>query len=120
MYGANVYDGAYNTDVFNSVNGIERAYLLPSLKSGIRRIFVVGLSTGSWARVLSAIPEMQSMIVAEINPAYRSLIADEPQIAPLLQDKRVEIVLDDGRKWLRRHPDEKFDLILMNTTWYWR
>lgn len=60
------------------------------------------------------------MIVAEINPAYRSLIADEPQIAPLLQDKRVEIVLDDGRKWLRRHPDEKFDLILMNSTWYWR
>lgn len=84
VYGANVYDGAYNTDIFNSVNGIERAYLLPSLKSGIRRIFVVGLSTGSWARVLSAIPEMQSMIVAEINPAYRSLIADEPQIAPLL------------------------------------
>ncbi|ARB97935.1 spermidine synthase [Neisseria gonorrhoeae] len=120
VYGANVYDGAYNTDIFNSVNGIERAYLLPSLKSGIRRIFVVGLSTGSWARVLSAIPEMQSMIVAEINPAYRSLIADEPQIAPLLQDKRVEIVLDDGRKWLRRHPDEKFDLILMNSTWYWR
>ncbi|KDN02928.1 membrane protein [Neisseria gonorrhoeae] len=72
VYGANVYDGAYNTDIFNSVNGIERAYLPPSLKSGIRRIFVVGLSTGSWARVLSAIPEMQSMIVAEINPAYRS------------------------------------------------
>ncbi len=53
------------------------------------------------------IPEMQSTIVAEINPAYRSLIADEPQIAPLLQDKRVEIVLDDGRKWLYANPDEK-------------
>jgi spermidine synthase len=29
-------------------------------------------------------------------------------------------VFDDGRRWLNRHPDEKFDFILMNTTYHWR
>ena len=27
---------------------------------------------------------------------------------------------DDGRKWLDQHPDRRFDLIVVNTTFYWR
>jgi spermidine synthase len=29
-------------------------------------------------------------------------------------------VVDDGRRWLNRHPDAKFDFILMNTTFHFR
>jgi spermidine synthase len=29
-------------------------------------------------------------------------------------------VIDDGRRWLRRHPEAKFDAIVMNTTHHWR
>jgi len=32
----------------------------------------------------------------------------------------VEIVIDDGRRWLNRHPERKFDAIIGNTTWYFR
>jgi SAM-dependent methyltransferase len=28
--------------------------------------------------------------------------------------------IDDGRRWLRAHPDERFDLVFQNTTWHWR
>jgi len=38
----------------------------------------------------------------------------------LLDDPRVRIHADDGRRWLNRHPREKFDLVVMNTSLYWR
>ena len=28
--------------------------------------------------------------------------------------------IDDGRRWLNRNPDRKFDFILINTTFHWR
>jgi hypothetical protein len=28
--------------------------------------------------------------------------------------------IDDGRRWLNRHPDLRFDAIVQNTTWYYR
>jgi len=28
--------------------------------------------------------------------------------------------IDDGRRWLKRHPDQGFDLIVLNNTFYWR
>jgi SAM-dependent methyltransferase len=38
----------------------------------------------------------------------------------VLTDPKVTIHFDDGRRWLNRHPEAKFDFILMNTTWHWR
>ena len=41
-------------------------------------------------------------------------------VASLLDNPKVEIVIDDGRRWLNRHPERKFDAIIQNTTWYYR
>lgn len=120
VYGANVYDGKFNTNLFHNTNGIDRAYWLPALQNGVKKVLVVGLSTGSWVRVLSAMPEVEEIIVIEINPDYVKLIQNYAQVAPILRDKRIQIVVDDGRKWLRKHPDTQFDMVLMNTTWHWR
>jgi hypothetical protein len=43
-----------------------------------------------------------------------------PQVAPLLEDPKVRIHIDDGRRWMRARPDERFDLIFQNTTYHWR
>src|SRR5262249_7687002 len=51
---------------------------------------------------------------------YLQIIARHPEAAWLLSDPRVEIVIDDGRRWLQRHPERRFDLVVMNTTWHWR
>lgn len=120
VYGANVYDGRFNTNLFHTTNWIDRAYWLPAMNHKIKNVLVVGLSTGSWVRVLSSIPEVEQITVIEINPDYVKLIEQYEEVAPILRDKRINIVVDDGRKWLRRNPDAKFDLVLMNTTWYWR
>jgi spermidine synthase len=38
----------------------------------------------------------------------------------LLHNPKVEIIIDDGRRWLARHPDRTFDAIIQNTTWHFR
>jgi predicted membrane-bound spermidine synthase len=47
-------------------------------------------------------------------------MAAYPQVSGLLTNPRVTINIDDGRRWLKRQPGRKFDVILMNTTHHWR
>ncbi|MBC9228952.1 spermidine synthase [bacterium SPL81] len=120
VFGANVYDGKFNTNIFHNTNGIDRAYFLTTVRPDAKNILVIGLSTGSWVKVLSSMPSVEKITVIEINPAYVELIQKNPIVANLLHDKRVEIIFDDGRKWLKKNQDKKFDIVLMNTTWHWR
>lgn len=119
VYGGNVYDGNTNIDLTNNSNLIDRAYLLYGLQPEPKRALVIGLSSGAWTRVLTAVPSVEKIDVVEINPGYIEMIRAYPQLSPLLDDPRVEIHIDDGRRWLRRS-HEKFDLIVMNTTFHWR
>jgi spermidine synthase len=59
-------------------------------------------------------------VMVEINPGYLRLIPLHPEVARVLRNPKVEIIIDDGRRWLLRNPQRKFDLIVMNTTWNWR
>lgn len=120
VFGNNVYDGALNVDLINNANMIDRAYLLPVIAPEAKNILVIGLSTGSWVEVLTAVPTLENITVVELNPAYTKFAEFYPEMKHLLQDPRVNIITDDGRRWLARHPNRKFDYILMNTTWYWR
>lgn len=120
VFGANVYDGRMNTNIFHNTNGIDRAYLLPVLKPNAQEILVIGLSTGSWVKVLSTMPNIKKITVIEINPAYIDLIKSDPIVSNILKDKRIEIIFDDGRKWIKKNSEKKYDVILMNTTWHWR
>lgn len=120
VFGGNVYDGRINIDLLNNSNKIDRAYILSVLNEAPRKVLVIGLSTGAWTRVVSAMPEVESIDVVEINPGYLELISRYSDVAPLLEDSRVNINIDDGRRWLKRHPDKKFDLIVMNTSFHWR
>jgi spermidine synthase len=120
MYGHGIYDGRYNIDPAVNSNLITRAYLGLALHPAPRRVLEIGLSTGSWTRVASSYAPVREMVVVEIGRAYPKLIPDYPQIAPILSDPRIRIVLDDGRRWLKNHPGEQFDFILMNTSFPWR
>lgn len=120
VFGANVYDGKLNTDIFHNSNGIDRAYLLTAIKPQAKNALIIGLSTGSWAQVLSSMPSLEKITIIEINPAYVDFIKEHPEVSELLEDNRVEIVFDDGRKYLKQHQEYTYDIILMNTTWNWR
>lgn len=120
VYGSNVYDGRINTDLRINSNGIHRAYVLAALHPKPARVLVLGLSSGSWTRVIAQFPGIESIDVVEINPGYLELIRRHPEVAPILDDPRIRIDIDDARRWLVRHPDRRYDLIVMNTSYYWR
>ncbi len=120
VYGGGAYDGRFNTSIVHDRNGILRAYAIGALHPAPRKILMIGLASGSWATVIQHLPGLEHLTVVEINPGYTRLVLHHPEVAGILADPKVEIVIDDGRRWLHRHPDERFDVIVMNTTWHWR
>ena len=120
VLGGNVYDGRLNANMTINYNGLDRGLVLLGMHAHPERVLLVGLSAGAWARVLTSSQAIKQMTVVEINPGYLEVIAKYPEVAPVLSDPRVKIVIDDGRRWLRSHKKEKFDLIVQNTTFSWR
>lgn len=49
-----------------------------------------------------------------------SIDLEKPEISPIINNPKIDIVIDDGRRWLRVHPDQKFDLIVISAAWHWR
>ena len=120
VYGGNVYDGRMNIDLRVNSNDLHRVLVLAALRPEPRDILVIGLAGGAWVRTLADFPQARSIDVVEINPAYLELISGYPEIRPILADPRIHIEVDDGRRWLKRHADRRYDLVVMNTTWHWR
>jgi spermidine synthase len=120
VYGGAIYDGRFNVDPVNNANLIRRAYVIAALHPNPKEVLEIGLSTGSWARVLADHSAVEHLTSIEINPGYLDLIGRYPEIAPLLDDSKVTICVDDGRRWLNRHPEQEFDFVLMNTSFHWR
>jgi spermidine synthase len=86
---------------------------------------MIGLSSGSWAQVIAHHPGVKKLTIVEINPGYLDLIRQTSVGAirgrpSILKNPKVDIIIDDGRRWLRRNPDRQFDLIVMNTSFHWR
>jgi spermidine synthase len=120
VYGGGVYDGAFKIDPLNDTNGIFRAFAIAALHPRPRRVLVIGLSSGSWTQVLVNHPNVEDVTVVEINPGYLSLIRKRSIVSSLLNNQKVQIEVDDGRRWLLAHPASRFDFVLMNTTYNWR
>ncbi len=120
VYGGGAYDGAFNVSLVDDKNGIERAFALSALHPHPKRVCVVGLSSGSWVQVIAHLPEVESVDVIEINSGYLDLIAKSSAIRSILRNPKVRMHVDDGRRWFRRHPSEKFDVLVMNTSIHWR
>jgi spermidine synthase len=120
VYGGGAYDGAFNVSLRHDMNGIVRAYALAGLHRSPREVLMIGLSSGSWAAVIAAHPDVEKLTVVEINPGYLQLIARHPMVAALLHDPKVTIEIDDGRRWLVRHAGHRFDAVIVNGTHHWR
>ncbi len=120
VFGGGIYDGRFNTDLIHDTNGIFRAFAMAGMHAKPTNVLIIGLSSGSWAQVVANNPAVKDITIVEINPGYLPLIRKYKEVETLLQNPKVHIVIDDGRRWLVSHPDRKFDFILMNTTYNWR
>ena len=120
VYGDGIYDGRFNTDLVHDTNGIVRPFSLSLYHAAPRDVLMIGLSSGSWAQVIANNPEVSSFTIVEINPGYMKLVAEVPEVASVLTNPKVTIFIDDGRRWLRLNRERRFDVIVSNTTFYFR
>ncbi|MDB4942134.1 MAG: hypothetical protein JWP97_1668 [Labilithrix sp.] len=120
VYGGGAYDGRFNTSIVHDRNGILRAYGIGAMHPAPKKVLMIGLASGSWATVIEHLPGLEHLTIVEINPGYTNLVAHHAEVAGILTDPKVDIVIDDGRRYLHRHPSDRFDVIVMNTTWHWR
>ena len=120
VYGGGVYDGRISIDFVDDVNGIFRPFSISAFHPAPRRVLMIGLSAGAWAEVVANHPQLDELVVVEINPGYLKLIPRYRVVAGVLANSRVKIVIDDGRRWLRNYRGQGFDVVIMNTTFHWR
>jgi spermidine synthase len=120
VFGGGAYDGRFSVDLTNDINGISRPYSISVFHPAPRRVLMIGLGSGSWAQVVANHPQLEELQIVEINPGYLKLIPQYPSVRSVLANPKVKVAIDDGRRWLLRHPVEKFDVVMMNTTFHWR
>jgi predicted membrane-bound spermidine synthase len=120
VFGGGIYDGRFSVNLVGDSNGIERAYALSYVHPNPRDVLMIGLSSGSWAQVIANHPQVEHLTIVEINPGYLNLIRRRAEVASLLANPKVRIDIDDGRRWLIRNPGQKYDAVVMNTTFNWR
>jgi predicted membrane-bound spermidine synthase len=120
VYGGGVYDGRFNTDLLNDTNALFRPLAISSFHLHPTEVLMIGLASGSWAQIIVNNPAVRRLDIVEINPGYLPLIEQHPMVRSILRNPKVQIKIDDGRRWLRRNPDRQFDMIVMNTTYSWR
>ncbi|MBN2370807.1 MAG: fused MFS/spermidine synthase [Vicinamibacteria bacterium] len=118
VYGGGLYDGQFNTGLKNDKNDVIRTYAGLSLHPAPRDVLLVGLSTGSWAQIISHHPQIEALTVVEINRGYLRLFPSHPSSRSLLTNPKVRIEIDDGRRWLVRNPNRRFDLVMVHI-WHW-
>jgi len=119
VFGGGVYDGVFSTDPIDDRNGIFRAYAPLAFRPEPRDVLVIGLGSGSWTQVMVNHPSVRRLVAVEISHGYLKIIERSPVVKSLLTDARVEIVVDDGRRWMLRNA-ERFDWIIQNTTYHFR
>jgi spermidine synthase len=120
VFGGNVYDGRTNLDPRNMSNGLNRLLVLAAIHDKPRNVLMIGMSIGTWLKMVTGFPDIQNIDVIEINPGYLEAIKHYPKQESALSDPRVHLYMGDGRRYLRTHASNKYDLIIMNTTYYWR
>jgi spermidine synthase len=120
VFSGGVYDGYFRIDPSHDSNLIIRPLILSAIHPAPKRILMIGLASGSWGQVFANHPQVESLDVVEINPGYLQLIPQYPVVSSFLQNPKVHIYIDDGRRWLIAHPQAHYDVIISNNTYFWR
>ncbi len=120
VMGGNIYDGTTNVSLEINSNGLDRPLLMSVLHEQPKRVLMVGLSIGSWLALVREFPGVEHIDVVEINPGYLKALQPYPAQKAAIADPRVKLHIHDARRWIKLHPENRYDLIFMNTTFHWR
>jgi len=77
-----------------------------------KRILIIGIGGGNTAYFLTTLPGVEEIVIVELLGKLGPFLKESlPTAEIMLNDERVRYLVDDGRRYLYAHPDEKFDLI---------
>jgi spermidine synthase len=82
-----------------------------SLVPKARETLVIGFGTGAIVESLIGMREVERVTLVELSSGLLEHLGGIPFIRPILDDAKLTIVIDDGRRFLRRE-NRKFDLVL--------
>jgi predicted membrane-bound spermidine synthase len=119
IFGGGAFDGWVTADI-HETDLLRRPLALSFFHPDPKDVLEIGLSGGGWSEIIGNHSQLDHQVVVEINPGYLEVIRRYPSVAPILRNPKVEIVIDDGRRWMLRNRDRKFDVIVMDTIYHWR
>ncbi|HJV72027.1 MAG TPA: polyamine aminopropyltransferase, partial [Ideonella sp.] len=83
-----------------------------------KRVLVLGGGDGMAAREILKYPSVEQLTLVELDPRMTELFSRQPLLTALNQrallDPRLQIVNTDAFGWLEQHPDEHFDVIVVD------
>ena len=119
IYGGGVYDGMLSTDLTKN-EILERAFAVSLFHPNPKDVLMIGLSGGAWSQVIGNHPQVENVTIIEINSGYLDLMTRYADVAPQLKNPKLQIIIDDGRRWMFRNKTRKFDFIVMDTIYHHR
>ena len=112
--------GPATIDVDDRQSLLVRAFAIPALSASPARVLIIGLGTGAWPRIVAGLPSVHDVTIVDPNPEHVDLVSRSDDAASLLRHSKVHMVVDDPRRWLERHPEERFDVIISHEALSWR
>ncbi len=112
---ATLWIGGIQNSYFPTYGYYERTALTCASASKPRRVLMIGIGGANSAYFLTQLPDTQEMIIVELIQDLGPLLGEFVPVAQrTLQDPRVTLVADDGRRYLYANPAERFDLIFID------
>lgn len=88
-----------------------------AIKPDAKRVLVIGGGDGGTARELTKYNSIDLIKVVEIDEDVVQVSKDYfSELSIGFEDKRLELIIDDGVKFVANSPDESYDLIIIDST----
>jgi len=84
-----------------------------SFSKEVKNVLIIGYGTGATCETVLKSKDVQSITLVELNRTLIKNLRKLPEIDEMLSDPRINLIFDDGRRFLLRHQDE-FDVVMVD------
>lgn len=78
-----------------------------------KRVLSIGLGDGRICQSAALDPRVEQLTIIELNGVLRRTLEQINQGKELFASTKIHYEVDDGRRWMLAHPEQKFDFIMM-------
>ncbi len=79
----------------------------------LENVLIIGYGTGSTTEMVLKSPQVKKLTLVELNHTLMKNLKKIPLFVKLLDDPRLTLIIDDGRRFLLR-TEERYDLVIID------